>query len=345
VTTLANTLYVTTPGAYLRKDHETLVVRIERRTALTVPIHHLAGVVCFGNVGFSNGALGACGKAGIAMTFLSRTGRFVARLEGPRSSSAGLRRAQYRAAEDSAACTRIARGVVVGKIANARALLQRGARETDDADARRALDGAVTALSARLDEIGRAADVSLDALRGHEGAAARCYFAVLDRLVKRDRESFAWSGRTRRPPLDRLNALLSFMYSLVMHDADSALQAAGLDPSVGYLHADRPGRPSLALDLAEEFRAAIADRLAIALINLGQVKATGFITSETGAVSMDDETRRAVLVAYQKRKQEQVLHPFTQEQCTLGLAMFVQARLLARTIRDEFDVYPPFATR
>ncbi len=186
---------------------------------------------------------------------------------------------------------------------------------------------------------------TLDGLRGHEGEAARRYFEVFDRLLKREREAFRWSGRSRRPPLDPINALLSFLYALLVHDADAALQSVGLDPGVGFLHADRPGRPSLALDLAEEFRSAIADRLTVSLVNLGQVQPDGFIRAETGSVSMDDATRKAVIVAYQKRKQEPILHPFTGEQGTIGLAIFVQARLLARTIRGDLDAYPPFAMR
>lgn len=346
MTNLVNTLFVTTPGAYLRKDHETLVVRIERKTALTVPLHHLAGVVCLGQVGVSHGLLQACGKAGVAVSFLSRSGRFLARVEGPRSSSVAIRRAQFRVAEDPTASARLAKGIVIGKIANAKALLVRGARESGDEAARSDLDAAAQALGARLDQLGRQSpELGLDELRGYEGEAARCYFGVFDRLVKRERETFRWEGRTRRPPLDPLNALLSFLYSLLTHDADAALQSVGLDPGVGFLHAERPGRPSLALDLAEEFRSAIADRLAISMVNLGQVKPEGFVRAQTGAVSMDDATRKAVIVAYQKRKQEPIVHPFTGEQGTIGLGIFVQARLLARAIRGDLDAYPPFAVR
>ncbi|HEX9400448.1 MAG TPA: type I-C CRISPR-associated endonuclease Cas1c [Anaeromyxobacter sp.] len=344
MTNLINTLYVTTPGAYLRKDHESLVVRIERRTALAVPIHHLAGVVCFGQVGVSHGLLHACGKAGVAVSFLSRTGRFLARVEGPRSASTALRRAQFRAADDAAGCARLARGIVIGKIANARSLLLRGAREAEEVEDRSALVDAAGALATRLDLLGRETPV-LDELRGHEGEAARRYFEAFDRLLKREREAFRWEGRTRRPPLDPLNALLSFLYALVTHDADAALQSVGLDPGVGFLHAERAGRPSLALDLAEEFRSALADRLAVAAINLGQVKPGGFMSAETGAVSMDDSTRKAVIVAYQKRKQEPIVHPFTGEQTTIGLSVFIQARLLARAIRGDLDAYPPFTLR
>ncbi len=345
MTNLANTLYVTTPGAYLRRDHETVVVRIEKRTALAVPLHHLAGIVCFGQVGVSHGLLQACGKAGVAVSFLSRSGRFLARVEGPRAGSVLLRRAQFRASDDATAIVRLARSFVAGKIVNARALLVRGARETEEeADVER-LDAAAESLRRTIEVIGRVDTLTLDELRGHEGEAARVYFGAFDAMVRRERERFRLSGRSRRPPLDPMNALLSFLYALVSHDADSALQAVGLDPGVGYLHADRPGRPSLALDLAEEFRASIADRLAIALVNLGQLKAAGFVTSETGAVSLSDEARKTVLVAYQKRKQEPITHPFTGEQTTIGLTFFVQAQLLARAVRGDLDVYPPFAVR
>ncbi len=344
MTNLANTLFVTTPGAYLRKDHESIAVRVERKTVLTVPLHHLAGVVCLGQVGVSHGFLQACGKAGVAVTFLSRTGRFLARVEGPRSASVALRRAQFRHAADPAAAARIARGIVIGKIANSRTLLLRGAREASGDDERSELETAAQALGASLDRLGRE-EPALDALRGYEGEAARRYFEVFDRLVKRDRGAFRWSGRSRRPPLDPINALLSFLYALLVHDTDAAVQSVGLDPGVGFLHADRPGRPSLALDLAEEFRSAIADRLAVSLVNLGQVQPEGFIRAETGSVSMNDTTRKAVIVAYQRRKQEPILHPFTGEQGTIGLSVFVQARLLARAIRGDLDAYPPFALR
>jgi CRISP-associated protein Cas1 len=345
MTNLANTLYVTTPGAYLRRDHETVVVRIERRSALAVPLHHLAGIVCFGQVGVSHGLLQACGKAGVTVSFLSRSGRFLARVEGPKTGSVLLRRAQFRASEDADAAARLARSFVAGKIVNARALLVRGSRETDNAADTARLDAAADSLRRTADTIGRAVALTLDELRGHEGEAARAYFGAFDALVRRERDKFGLSGRSRRPPLDPMNALLSFLYALVSHDADSAIQSVGLDPGIGFLHADRPGRPSLALDLAEEFRAAVADRLAVALINLGQLKAAGFLKSETGAVSMSDETRKAVLVAYQKRKQEPITHPFTGEQTTVGLSFFVQAQLLARAVRGDLDVYPPFAIR
>ncbi len=344
MTNLQNTLYVTTPGAWLRKDHENVAVRVEKQTVLSVPIHHLAGIVCFGRVGVSHGLVQACGSAGVALSFLSRTGRFLGRLEGPVSGSVLLRRAQYRLADDTTASARLARCFVIGKVANARALLLRGAREAEGPDSRDPLDAAAASLQNALRAL-EAEDLSADSVRGHEGEAARVYFGAFDHMVRKEREAFRLEGRTRRPPRDAMNALLSFLYSLVVHDAGSALQSVGLDPAVGYLHVDRPGRPSLALDLAEEFRITIADRLALALINLGQVKPSGFVRSETGGVAMDDDTRKAVLVAYQKRKQEALAHPFTDERTTLGLAVFVQARLLARTIRGELEVYPPFALR
>ena len=342
MTNLQNTLYVTTSGAWLRKDHENVVVRIERKTALVVPIHHLASIVCFGQVGVSPSLLHACGRVGVSVSFLSRSGRFLARMEGPGSGSVALRRAQYRLADDARGRARLARSIVAGKVSNEHALLLRGAREMEDKEAVAALEAGAEALRRSLEALDKAAEGDdLDVVRGHEGEAARTYFGAFDQLLRR-REGFRFEGRTRRPPRDPMNALMSFLYALVAQDAASALQSVGLDPAVGYLHADRPGRPSLALDLAEELRAPVAERLAVALVNLRQVRQEGFVRSETGAVQMDDATRKAVLIAYQKKKQEPITHPFTGERATLCLAFFTQARLLARAVRGELNVYPPF---
>ena len=232
---------------------------------------------------------------------------------------------------------------MTGKIANSRTVLQRAVRDHGDKIARPALEQAITEMSERLKRLDRID--SLDALRGVEGETARGYFAVFDHLITCQKDGFFFKGRNRRPPLDNVNCLLSFLYTLLMHDVRSALEGVGLDPAVGYLHRDRPGRPGLALDLMEEFRPFFADRLALSLINLGQITAKGFRASETGAVTMTDETRKQVLVAYQKRKQDEITHPFLGEKVAIGILFHVQALLLARLLRGDLDGYPPFVWR
>lgn len=338
-----NTLYVTTQGAYVAKDHENVQVRAESEVRLSVPFHHLSGILCFGRVTVSPDLLGECGDRGILVSLLSLNGHFLGRFEGPLNGSSVLRQAQYRASDDPTKRLAIARCVVLAKIANARTTLQRGAREADDAAIREALSNGAR----RLVLAGRAAERvdDIDALRGHEGEAAAEYFSVFDGLIRHQRYDFRFEKRSRRPPLDPMNALLSFLYALLLHDSSSALNAVGLDPAIGYLHSERPGRPSLSLDLMEEFRSFLADRTALALVNLGQVKGEGFRKLETGAVEMDDVTRKAVIGAYQKRKQEAIRHPFTEEETTIGLLLHVQTRLLARAIRGDLELYPPFIAR
>ena len=340
---LLNTLYVTLPDAWLRLDNDTLRVEVERETRLRVPLHHLQAVVCFGHLGFSAPLLHRLAEDGIALVLLDANGRFKARLEGAFSGNVLLRRAHHLAALDAAAALRIARAVVAGKVRNQRQVLLRGAREAKADDDRQQLDRAALNLAASLRATQTAGD--LDVLRGIEGEAARNYFAALNLLVRADlRNMFAMDGRSRRPPRDRMNALLSFFYSMWMNDCRSACEAAGLDPQVGFLHALRPGRAALALDLMEEFRP-FADRLALTLINRGQVSATDFIEREGGAVLLEGDARKAVVVAYQERKQEALMHPLLAESVPLGVVPLVQARLLARCMRGETDGYVPFAMK
>ena len=306
MSTYHNTLFVTTPHAYLAKDHENIAVRVERQTRLSVPMHHLGGVVCFGPVSASPELMAACLDRGIGLSFLDPNGRFLARVEGAASGNVLLRRRQYRLADEPAATARLARRFVIGKVANARSMLVRSARERPDAPP--ALHAAATRLAERLVDLGRP-DLSTDTVRGHEGEAASAYFAAFDAMIRAPDPAFRFAVRSRRPPRDAINALLSFVYALLRHDCASALAAVGLDPAVGYLHVDRPGRPSLALDLMEEFRPALADRLVLALVNRGQVAPGGFVRDPAGGISMDGETRRTVLVAYQERKQAALTHP------------------------------------
>ncbi len=336
---LLNTLYVTSHGAYLAKDGETVVVKHEGKTILQVPVHTLGSVVCFGGVGFSPFLLGMCAERGVAISFMTEGGRFLARVSGPVSGNVLLRREQYRRADDLRGAASIARTMVAAKIANSRGVLLRALRDHPEGIG-------VVELSAaqdRLDDVLRRLErqSELDSVRGLEGEAAQAYFSVFDHLIVAQKEGFKFSGRNRRPPLDAVNALLSFLYTLLRHDVSAALEGVGLDPAVGFLHRDRPGRPGLALDLMEELRPVLADRLALSLINRQQVKAEGFKVTESGAVTMDDATRKEVLVAYQKRKQEEIQHPFLEEKIESGLIPHVQALLLGRHLRGELDAYPP----
>lgn len=341
-----NTLYVTTENAWLHKDGENAVVRIDGVERGRAPLHLLGGIVCFGAAGVSPALMGHCAELGVRISFLGRNGRFLARVEGPVSGNVLLRRAQYRAADDPEATAALARSMVAGKVLNQRVVLRRalrdhGARMPEDARAR--LDEAAR----RLGDAARRATkpAAPDALRGLEGEAARVYYAGFGDLVRRDDAMFAFPSRSRRPPLDPMNALLSFLYTLLAHDCRSALETVGLDPAVGFLHRERPGRPSLALDLMEELRPVLADRVALSLVNRRQLGAGDFETALSGAVAMKDDARKTVLTAWQERKRDELTHPFLGEKTTLGLAPFIQATLLARRLRGDLDGYPPFLWR
>jgi CRISP-associated protein Cas1 len=337
---LLNTLYVTTQGAYLAREGETVLVRVEKETKLHLPIHTLSGIVCFGQISCSPFLLGLCAERGVGVSFLTEYGRFMARVQGPVSGNVLLRREQYRWADDEGRSVDLARSVLVGKIANSRAVLRRAIRDHAEKPGTGALETAADRLRFSLEQL--SSSHTLDVLRGVEGECAATYFSVFDHLITSQKEEFQFHERSRRPPLDKVNCLLSFLYTLLMHDVRGALESVGLDPAVGFLHRDRPGRSSLALDLMEEFRPVLADRLALSLINLGVVKKSGFTQSESGGVTMDDETRKALLVAYQKRKQEEIHHPFLNEKVAIGLLPFAQALLLARHVRGDLDGYPPF---
>jgi CRISPR-associated protein Cas1 len=264
----------------------------------------------------------------------------LAKLQGPVSGNVLLRRQQYRLTDDEQGSARIARAVVLAKVANCRTVILRAARERADSEETACLEAAALRLRRILKEVGDA--VSVDEIRGHEGDAARTYFDIFDGLILTEKEHFFFRGRSRRPPLDNMNALLSFLYTLLTHGTVGALETVGLDPAVGYLHRERPGRPSLALDLVEELRPVLADRLALTLVNRQQVSADGFRRLESGAVTMDDGTRKDVLIAWQKRKQEEIVHPYLNERVPIGLVPYVQATLLARHLRGDLDGYPCF---
>jgi len=340
---MLNTLYVTTQGAYLNKEGETVVVNIEKETRLRLPIHTLGSIVCFGQVSCSPFLLGHCAQNDVAVSFMTSYGKFLARVQGPVAGNVLLRREQYRQADDLTASTRLARMFVLGKVANCRTILSRAMRDhTEKVDVAR-MEEIVNQYSRVSRKL--LLEDDLDNIRGIEGRAANDYFSLFNYLIVSQKEDFVFAGRNRRPPLDRVNCLLSFLYSLLYHDVRSALETVGLDPAVGFLHRDRPGRLSLALDLMEEFRPLLADRLTLSLINLGQVRKKGFTVTESGAVLMDDDTRKTVLTEYQKRKQVEIEHPFLKEKMPLGMLMFAQAQLLSRYLRGDLDEYPPFIWR
>lgn len=336
-----NTIYVTTENAWVRKDGANLIVEAEGRELGRVPLHMLEGLVCFGRAGASPAALAACAEAGICVSLLDPNGRFLARVEGARSGNVLLRRRQYRLADTHDQSLAIVQGIVAAKAANQRTVVQRALRDHGGAlsdEGREELQSAVIRLNDAARRVLRSQEI--DIVRGVEGESARIYFSVFPYFIRA--EGFSFTVRSRRPPLDPVNALLSFLYALLGHDCRSALEAVGLDPQVGFLHADKPGRASLALDLMEEFRPLLADRLALKLINRRQLCAKDFIIEEGGAVRLTDEARKELIKAYQDRKQTEITHPFLDEKVTLGLVPHIQARLLARHLRGDMDGYPAF---
>ena len=341
---LLNTLYVTIPESYLHLDNDTLRIEIDHETRLRVPLHHLSAVVCFGHVMISPSLMHRLAAEGKSLVLLDGHGRFKARLEGPISGNVLLRQAQHRRVTNADFCVVAAKSCIAGKLKNCRQVLLRGARETGREEDNATLTVTADQLARALARLEHAPD--LDTVRGIEGDAAKRYFGVLNLIVRPDaRADFTMNGRTRRPPLDRMNALLSFLYAMLMNDVRSAVESVGLDPQLGFLHAVRPGRAALALDLMEEFRPLLADRLALTLINRRQINAADFVEHAGGAVSLKDDPRKAVVTAYQERKQETLTHPLLEATFALGLAPFVQARLLARTVRGDTEIYLPFCPK
>lgn len=341
---LLNTLYVTTENAALRKDGENAVVEVDGAERGRVPLHMLSSIVGFGPVLVTPALMGACAGAGIGMVLLERSGRFMARVEGPVSGNVLLRRAQYRRADEA---EDIVRALVLGKLANQRSVLMRTVRDGGAQLAEPARQKLAQAID-RLAHILRRTELTtdgIDALRGDEGEGAQLYFGVFDAAIRVDAPEMRFGGRSRRPPLDAVNAVLSFVYTLLVHDCRSALEAVGLDPAVGFLHRDRPGRPSLALDLMEELRPVLADRLVLALINRRQIGPADVERREGGGVFLTDDGRRTVLTAWQERKKHERQHPFLGEAVPMGLVPFVQAQLLARHLRGDLDAYPPWFWR
>lgn len=338
-----NTLYVTTEGAWLKKDGANIVMEVEGAERARLPAHMLESLVCIGRVLVSPPLLGYCAEQGIRVSYLTTHGRFLARVEGPVSGNVLLRREQYRRSDDRPRSAALVRNVLIGKVHNQRAVIGRALRdhgEALDGPASAALSQVRQRLQHILDKLLQETD--LEILRGLEGEAAQAYFGVFDQLIRVDGASLRFNGRNRRPPTDPVNALLSFLYTLLTHDCRSALETVGLDPAVGFLHRDRPGRPSLALDLVEEFRPVLADRLALTLLNRKQLREGDFIRLDNGAVSLKEGARKTVLTAYQERKREELRHAFLEEKLPIGLFPAIQAQLLARHLRGDLEAYPPF---
>ena len=337
---LLNTLFVTTENAYLTLEGETVVVNCEKEKIGQFPLHNLSGIVSFSYAGASPALMGACAQKGIGLSFCTPRGRFLARASGISNGNVLLRRAQYRAADDLNVSCRIARNMIFGKLYNTRWSIERTRRDhklrIDEGRFQSASETIQKLLPAVLHE------TNLEALRGLEGAGATAYFAIFDDMILREKENFYFHNRTRRPPLDNINALLSFAYSLLSNDCASALESAGLDAYVGFLHRDRPGRSSLALDLMEELRPCMADRFVLTLVNNRVVNGSDFSQSESGAVELSEQGRKKFLKSWQERKQETISHPFLEEKIPWGLVPYIQALLLARYLREDLDEYPPF---
>jgi CRISP-associated protein Cas1 len=340
---LLNTLYVTTPDSYLARDGENVIIRVAEAEKFRIPIHNIEGIVAFGYAGASPALMGLCAERNVGLSFLTEHGRFLGRLSGPVKGNVLLRRRQYRMADNPMEALSLSRIMVAGKITNCRNVLQRVIRDHGNDDNSNSLSDVSTQLDVRRKQALKSDDP--DNLRGIEGDAANAYFGVFNHFIVAQQDDFIMNGRTRRPPKDNVNALLSFVYTILAHEVQSALESVGLDPYVGFLHTDRPGRPSLALDLMEELRPYLADRLVLTLINRRQINAKGFINRDESGILMDDETRKEVIASWQKRKQEEILHPFLQENIPLGLLPYVQALLLSRFIRGDLDNYPVFVMK
>lgn len=337
---LLNTLYITSPNSYLSRDGENIVVLIGNAEKFRIPVHNIESIVTFGYCGASPALLGLCAERNVSLQFLSEGGKFLARMSGPVRGNVLLRKKQYQLAEDKKICCDLCRLFVAAKIANARNILQRALREHNNEERASDLKKVVTILENRQKQVMKAEDP--DAIRGIEGEAASTYFGVFNHLILAQNDEFIMNGRTRRPPRDKVNALLSFMYTLLAHEMQSALETVGLDPYVGFLHTIRPGRPGLALDLMEELRAYLADRMVLTLINRKQIKPDGFISRAETGIIMDEATRKEVITAWQKRKQEEIQHPYLEETIPVGLIPYAQALLFARFIRGDIEKYPVF---
>lgn len=337
---LLNTLYVVSPERYLALEGETVLVLEQGKTVARVPLHNLEGIVTFGYTGASPALMGACVKHNISLCFMSQYGRFLASVAGEMKGNVVLRKQQYRISDDETQSVRITRNMIVGKLHNSRWILERATRDHPLQVDVEELKKVSSNLAGSINQLMESS--SLDEIRGIEGNAASQYFSVIDQLILRNKQDFFFRERSRRPPLDNMNAMLSFLYTLLANDCTSALSSVGLDPYVGFLHCERPGRASLAMDFMEELRAPFVDRFVIGLVNRNMVKPTDFIQKENGAVLMTDSGRNTIIKAWQQKKKEVIKHPFLEEKIEWGLIPYAQSLLLARYIRGELDEYPVF---
>lgn len=337
---LLNTLYVTSANRYLSLDGENVVIYEKEEEIGRIPLHNLEGIITFGYTGASPALMGACAQRNIALSFMTANGRFLARVTGEVKGNVTLRKEQYRISEDPKRSISIARNCIIGKVYNSRWILERAARDYPLRLDVKKLKKKSAFLAESIQKIRKCEEAGN--LRGVEGEAASVYFSAFDDLILQQKEVFCFRGRNRRPPLDPVNAMLSFAYSLLANMCGAALEAVGLDPYVGFFHTDRPGRMSLALDVMEELRGVMADRFVLTIINKRQIGTSGFMKKENGAVIMDDETRKQFLTLWQAKKQEMITHPFLNEKIEWGMVPYTQALLLARFIRGDLEEYPPF---
>jgi CRISPR-associated protein Cas1 len=337
---LLNTLYVTTPESFLHRDGENVIVKVGHEERFRIPIHNLEGIVCFGYMGASPHLMQLCSENHVGLSFLTPYGKFLGRVSGRIRGNVLLRRTQFRVADNAEASLDIAKCFIAGKIVNCRTVLGRSIRDHGDVIGRDKIRCADNLLVENLMKIEVCGDA--DTLRGIEGNCAKFYFDVFDELILKQKNDFFFHERNRRPPRDNMNALLSFLYSLLAHDVESALETVGLDPYVGFFHTDRPGRASLALDMMEELRPFIADRLVLNLVNLQQVCGDDFLKKEGGGIILTDKGRKEVLGVWQKRKLDEITHPYLNEKIPIGLLPYVQSMLMARYLRGDIDGYPPF---
>lgn len=337
---LMNTLYITSPDRYLSLDGENVVIREDQTEVARIPLHNLEGIVTFGYTGASPALMGACANRNISLCFLSSSGRFLARITGELKGNVTLRKEQYRLSDNNTSSNKIAKNFIIGKIYNSSMIIKRAVRDYSLRLDCNKLISKSELLKGSIDMLKKCNNS--EQIMGVEGEAATVYFSVFDDLILQQKENFYFKGRNKRPPLDNVNAMLSFAYTLLAGMCASALETVGLDSYVGFLHKDRPGRVSLALDLMEELRSVFADRFVLSLINKRIINSSGFTKKENGAVIMDDDTRKVFLSNWQKKKQEIIKHPFLEEKVEWGMIPFVQAMLLARYIRGDLDEYPPF---
>lgn len=337
---LLNTLYVTTPEAYLSKDGLNVVVSVDKEERFRIPIMNVESIVTFGYLGASPGLMKLCMDNNVSLSFMTPQGRFICRIQGPARGNVILRKKQYALSDDNNVALHLAKLFIIGKVFNTRSILQRYIRDNGADDE---VSNVINQLNWRRNRIMAADD--MDILRGEEGYAANSYFEVFGHMILHQKDDFAFNGRSRRPPKDEVNAMLSFVYTLIANDVSAALESVGLDPYVGFMHTLRPGRTSLALDMMEELRAYLGDRLVLSMINRLQVTKRDFIRQGDDSFVMTDDCRKAILAAWQKRKKEEIEHPYLKEKIQIGLLPYVQALLFARYLRDDIDDYPVFLVR